>query len=274
MFKKLLFVLVLVSPLFCQGMVVYPAGMNKENTSSLKKQFGFDYHGVATKKNKAAYYWAIAKAAPALATAAVKMGYTYVTGKQTKVSQAYKEINEIGSKEAKSSGEALINIFQKHGLKSLAQFIIDIKNSYKPYEPMIAIMKSLKEKDIPMRLASNMGPQILKSSQDMLKNHDLFKDGLLEQGQIVSYSQYGKGDKVECAEILCKTPKPDAAYYDSLKANFIKDPKNEIMIVVDDKESNVQMAAQQGLIGIHFDDKKADAIETFKKNLKELGIKL
>jgi FMN phosphatase YigB (HAD superfamily) len=272
MFKKLLFVLVLVSPLFCQGMVVYPAGMNKENTSSFKKQFGIDYHGVVTKKSKPAYYWALAKAVPALATAAVKMGYTYVTGKQINVSQAYKEINEIKSKEAKSSGEAIINILQRHELCSLAQFIFNVKNSYKPYEPMIAIMKSLKAQNIPMRLASNMGPQILKSSQDMLKNHSLFKGELLEQGQIVSYSQYGKSNPVECTEILCETPKPAGQYYDSLKANFIKD--NEIMIVVDDKKSNVEMAAQQGLIGIHFDDKKADAIETFKKNLKELGIKL
>ncbi len=274
MFKKLLFALLLINPL-ANGMVVYPEGVNVVDVRQSQKQLALDYHNVLTKQDPYAYYWSWAKALPAMASAAAQLGFSKVTGIQTAPQKALNEIKEL-PKEVASSGEALITIFNNHGLTGLASFIVNIKNSYKPYQPMVDLLKRVKthNQSMTMRVASNMGPQIWQNSQASLANNNPF-NGLLEQrGQIVDYRKYTPSSQpVTTDQYLSQHAKPTSQFFDSFQNEFNKGDE-KVTIFIDDKESNVKAAAARGLVGIHFDRKKENAMTIFEQNLATLGIKV
>ncbi len=143
MFKKLVLSLFLLSPLSAQAMIVYPQGMTAQMVEEAPKQLGLDYHNVLTVQDSSAYYWSWIKAAPAMASALAKFGFSKLTGIKTAPALAVREIKQL-PKEAKSSGEATINIFNKYGLTGLASFIVNVKNSYKPVPAMVGKPRRLR----------------------------------------------------------------------------------------------------------------------------------
>lgn len=272
--NKLCITLLLASPFYAHAMhVEYPHGMNQEQVKNSPKQLALDYHDVLTAQKTFPYYWSWAKAVPAMLFAGTQVLFSKTTGIQTAPQQAAKEIKQL-PKQALSSGEALIYLFQRHGLNSLASFIVNIKNSYAPIAPMVALLKQIKAQnpDIPMRVASNTGPLIWQNSQNSMGANNPFKD-LLERGQLVDTSKYAN-QPVESDQHLSPEPKPKPEFFQSFEREFNNDPlAKKVTIYVDDKKSNVEAAAQNGMVGIHFDRKKENAIPLFKATLADLGIK-
>ncbi len=283
MFKKLLLLTLLsLNATLVNAVVVYPPQLSQLQVYSAPKMMAWDIHKVLAAKEggKWTNIYTVIKAAPlAFARAFRDIAWAKITGRQNPTSRAKADINTMQADNKKlgvsdASGEAYVVIFEKHDLKDIANAVILVSNSYKPQPVMQEIVEAIAAKNIPQRFASNIGPRLLQELK--LKFNKVYHSTLLDKilpGKVVDYSRYGKNPLTVLPPELASVGKPTAQFFREFMQTYNPD-KKYIVIFADDSLANVQAAAQEGFVGIHFEADKpnAQAIAQLRDDLKEVGV--
>lgn len=176
----------------------------------------------------------------------IGIGVSYAFG-----NDAWEEIHNA-SKYQHISGEGMSLLCIKNGHPKLAKMIEKEANAYKPRKGMAEFIRRIDSAGITQRFASNIGPRFLANMDRKFKTKDkCFIFDIIKPGKIVDYNPLGGLPSVVQPHLttFCK---PYRQFYQEYCKAW--NPKKEkYTIFIDDKLENVQMAVQEGFIGIHFD---------------------
>lgn len=171
---------------------------------------------------------------------ALKLGKIHKKQKKQKISSAGCHLFEAAIKEVKP--------------KKFQKYIDATARITQPDQGMIDLMQRLKDKGCQHTILSNIGKDVWISKQNILDDHvrSLFE----------SYERHMLAQQKDDCSWICK---PNAnMYQEYLK----KQPKDAIIIFIDDKLENIHAALENGItIGILFQSK-----EQLEKDLALLGL--
>ena len=175
-------------------------------------------------------------------------------------------------KGADSSGEVYTEIFKKHGESGIAKTIQNIASSYKPRPGMENIVKEIAKNGHTQRLASNIGPNLLKILQNKFKkDHKNRMFDLIEPGKIVDYRISTTPISKPINQEFATTGKPKQQFYKEF--NSIYNPSNsETIIFIDDKIENILSATKAGWVAIHFNHTSKNSVTKLKADLITLKV--
>lgn len=224
------------------GSLSAATGVQKpENINPANVEFAWDLHHVVVKRDDAAMFF---KSMPSW-------------GKMLKIKLSKKKKYRIVRKKLKvlkdtaATGQAYMELFQKHGFNKLADTFRDLASLQKPTKGIKKLIQELHAMGYVQRPCSNIGSLFFKDLAAKL--HDFFC--YFAPGTTATYVPGRKS-------II----KPNPEFYETHNKKF--NPNGtKTFIFVDDKLENVKAARDSGWIGIQFKN-----VKQLRANLIELGI--
>jgi hypothetical protein len=261
-FSKIFLSIALLACPLLNATIYLPQGITKESVQNMPKEIAWDIHNVLAEKDGGAK-------AGAILGDIFPIIFSKLSG-----NAAWKEVDQLGKKEKDISGEAYVRIFTRHGELSLARMAEKAANAYKPRKGMEKLVQDIDNAGITQRLASNIGPICFANLDAKFKSKNCYLFDKMQPGLLINYESFGPYQGTAVANTyhhLCTTNKPHAPYFAAFNALF--NPNNDkIIIFVDDKLDIVQAAVAAGMIGIHFDIKQKDLVNTLRNQLVSLGV--
>lgn len=258
--RLILFTLISAS-LNLHATIYLPQGTTMETARTSQKQVAWDIHDVLAQKDKITKISTIVTHLPSILWSKLRR------------SKAWQEMNQL-PKESDLSGEAYVRLFSKHGETSMARMAERTANSYKPRKGMEQLVRAIHAAGITQRIASNIGPNCLAKLDKKFQKNNCSTFGYMQSGLVVDYSKYGpyyKSKQPHSVQQLSSDGKPLNTFFKNFNRLFNSD-KQKLTIFIDDKIANVKAAQVEGLVGIHFDFNKPDAVNTLQQELSSLGI--